>query len=179
MDDQIHGDFHALRDIQEIKITLKYFTEDIVTQLTLLREAMAQSAEQKKEINKEVNNVEYLLKGFETRINNYDEKLRSILEKLNTLEEKLIDKNNPEAVLLVLSDTKKTAKKVEDLLNEYKNLMFSKEDKTFIFNSLSDISKSTNIIKDKKKNLMWWIDWIYKLLITIVLVWNFIATNGA
>lgn len=175
MDEQTH----ALRDIQEIKLTLKYFTEDIVTQLTLLREAMTQSSEQKKEINKEVNNVEYLLKGFETKLNDYDEKFQSMIKKLEKLEQKLVDKNNPEALLILLSDTKKTTKNIEVLLDEFKSLMLTAEDKTFIFNNLSDISKSTNIIKDKKKNLMWWIDWIYKISITIVLVWNFIATNRA
>jgi chromosome segregation ATPase len=179
MDEQMHGDFHALRDIQEIKLTLKYFTEDIVTQLTLLREAMAQSAEQKKEINKEVNNVEHLLKGFETKLNDYDEKFQCMLKKLEGLEQKLIDKNNPDALLLLLSDTKKTTQNIDVLLDEFKSLMLTAEDKSLIFNGLSDIRKSTDIIRDKKKNLMWWIDWIYKISITIVLVWNFIATSGA
>ena len=57
--------------------------------------------------------------------------------------------------------------------------MLTAEDKNFIFASLKEINSTTNIIKDKKKNMMWWIDWIYKIAITIVLVWNFVATNGA
>lgn len=178
MEEKDKSDFYALRDIQEIKLTLKYFVEDIVSQLTLLREAMAQSAQQKNEINKEVNNIEFLLKSFEQKINDYDSNIEKMIIKLEQLENKIIDKNNPEALALVLGDTMFLLKKVETIINEFKSLLFSEEEKQNLFKTIRGMDQCILKINDKKKNLMWWVDWIYKIAITGILIWNFILNAG-
>ena len=50
--DTTSNEMLAYRDIQEIKLSLRHFTEDVVNQLNLLREVIKHDSTDKKETSK-------------------------------------------------------------------------------------------------------------------------------
>lgn len=180
MDNQ-NNDIMTLRDLQEIKGTLKAFSENAITQLQLLREAMSQSVSQKATISKNVDEIEYLLKSFKRNLEDYDEKLIDIMESVNNLENKIIDRNNQEALTVSIDILKKSLAEINIIVKEFSSTyVYSKEERKILDDRLLEIEKSINgfsnelkNIRDVKKNLAWWVDWIYKLLLTFGIIYGF------
>ena len=48
------------------------------------------------------------------------------------------------------------------------------EEKRTVKDALEKITSATNEMKDKKKNLDWWSNWIYRILLIITLLYNFL-----
>ena len=163
----------VLRDIQEIKLSLKHFTEDIVNQLSLLREILQQSSSQRVNLIKSSSEIEDSLKDFEYKIINYDKRFEEIICKLNELEERIVDKNNEEAIIVLIEEIREYSKNTEKIIIEMKNEALSNKDLSTLISSLSIIETNTNKLGNVKKNLMWWIDWLYKIGITVMLLLSF------
>lgn len=180
MDNQ-NNDIMTIRDLQEIKGTLKSFSENAITQLQLLREAMSQSVSQKATISKNVDEIEYLLKSFKRNLEDYDEKLTDIMESVDNLENKIIDRNNQEALTVSIDILKKSLAEINIIVKEFSSTyVYSKEERKILDDRLLEIEKSINgfsselkNIRDVKKNLSWWVDWIYKLLLTFGIIYGF------
>jgi chromosome segregation ATPase len=179
MDNQ-NNDIMTLRDLQEIKSTLKSFSENAITQLQLLREAMSQSVSQKATISKNVDEIEYLLKSFKRNLEDYERKLTDIMESVDNLENKIIDRNNQEALAVSIDILKKSLSEISNIVKGYDiTHAYSKEERKTLDDKLIDIEKSINgfsqelkNIRDVKKNLSWWVDWIYKVLLTIGVIYG-------
>ena len=171
--DTTSNEMLAYRDIQEIKLSLRHFTEDVVNQLNLLREVIKHDSADKKETNKNILDIEETLKKLENSLAKYDATHKSFAKTLGDLEDRIIDKNNQESLTVSILEIKEVVRNTRAILDEVRNSMLSKESVASMENSISEIQKCVVEMKDKKKNASWWVDWIYKIFLTIALIANF------
>lgn len=171
------------RDIQEIKLTLRMFSENSIDQLKLLREALSQVVSSEADINKKTTDISFILKDFKKNIEENDKNIKSVKEVLTKIENKTVDRNNKDAIIMSIEKVKKTADDVEDLvkamnvfLSENKLGIREIEDKLDSMEaSLVKILKEVSKAHDVKKNLSWWVDWIYKVLLTIGVIYGLLS----
>ncbi len=171
--DTTSNEMLAYRDIQEIKLSLRHFTEDVVNQLNLLREVIKHDSTDKKETNKNILDIEETLKKLENSLAKYDVIHKSFAKTLGDLEDRIIDKNNQESLTVSILEIKEVVRNTRAILDEVRNSMLSKESVAIMENSILEIQKCVVEMKDKKKNASWWVDWIYKIFLTIALIANF------
>jgi len=163
----------AYRDIQTIKISLEHFTKDLVNQLNLLREVIEHDTSEKRDNRKNIQEIEEVLKGLERTLKGRDKVFDSYTKTLNSLEVRLIDKNNQESLAVSMVEVKRLTASTKTLIEEIKLAMLSKDSVVSIEESIKSIEKVVAEMKDTKKNLSWWVDWIYKILLTVALIANF------
>ena len=163
----------AYRDIQTIKISLEHFTKDLVNQLNLLREVIEHDTSEKRDNRKNIQEIEEVLKGLERTLKGRDKVFDSYTKTLNSLEVRLIDKNNQESLAVSMVEVKRLTASTKTLIEETKLAMLSKDSVVSIKESIKSIEKVVAEMKDTKKNLSWWVDWIYKILLTVALIANF------
>lgn len=166
----------AYRDIQEIRITLKIFTEDVLNQLKLLREAINESANQEKCSDKNINSLTSTMKTLEEKFSYYNKHLDEMTKSMELLEEKIIDKNNNDSVIVNIKSISEELEKLKKSITTIDRSSLTAEEKRTIKEALEKISLATSEMKDKKKNLDWWSNWIYRLLLIITLLYNFLPS---
>lgn len=180
-DKNIDKDLMTIRDLQEIKITLKSFSQSSIDQLQLLRETLAQIVTQEASVNKKIDEVDFLLKGFKKTIEENEKNFRALNKMLENIENKTIDRNNKEAIIITVEKLKKTTEDIDSIMKSMN--VFLSENKIGIREIEDEIKKIekgvgdmlTQVEKtlDTKKNLSWWVDWIYKVLLTIGIIYGF------
>lgn len=164
----------AYRDIQEIRITLKIFTEDVLNQLKLLREALNATANQEKCSDKNINALSSTIKNLEEKFIYYNKHLDEMTETIELLEEKIIDKNNNDSIVVNIKNISEELEELKKSIATIDRNSLTLEEKRTIKDALEKITSATNEMKDKKKNLDWWSNWIYRILLIMTLLYNFL-----
>ena len=181
MDSEKNRDLMAIRDLQEIKITLKTFSQNSIDQLQLLRETLTQIVAEETSENKKIAEIDFLLKDFKKSLEENNKNIRLLCETIDKIESKTVDRNNKDAIIISVEKLKKTTEELNDLMKTTN--IFLIDSKTWTKNietgmasmgqEIKEIIKNLNKALDTKKNLSWWIDWIYKILLTIGLIYGF------
>lgn len=164
----------AYRDIQEIRITLKIFTEDVLNQLKLLREALNATASQEKCSDKNINALSSTIRNLEEKFIYYNKHLDEMTETIELLEEKIIDKNNNDSIIVNIKNISEELEELKKSIASIDRSSLTLEEKRTVKDALEKITSATSEMKDKKKNLDWWSNWIYRILLIITLLYNFL-----
>lgn len=180
MEAQFNKEIITIRDLQEIKVTLKAFSESSIDQLQLLRETLSQIVTKEESTIKKIEEIDSLIKFTKKSIEENDKNLKILKDVIEKIENKTVDRNNKDAIIISVEKQKKT---IEDLENLMKTMtVFLSENKIGIreienkinklVEEISDMSVTVKKTHDTKRNLSWWVDWIYKILLTVGLVYS-------
>lgn len=171
--DKTSNEMLAYRDIQEIKLSLKHFTGDVTNQLQLLMEIIKHDTSDKKDARKDIEKIEKTIDNLNRTLAGYDALFNSYTSTLKNLEEKIVDRNNQDSIAVAIFEMREYAQSTKNLIDEVKSSMLSKESVAIMENNILEIQKCVVEMKDKKKNASWWVDWLYKIFLTIALIANF------
>ncbi len=171
--DKTSNEMLAYRDIQEIKLSLKHFTGDVTNQLQLLMEIIKHDTRDKKDARKDIEKIEKTIDNLNRTLAGYDALFNSYTSTLKNLEEKIVDRNNQDSIAVAIFEMRESAQSTKNLIDEVKSSMLSKESVITMEESIVEIKKIISVMGDKKKNASWWVDWLYKIFLTIALIANF------
>ena len=174
---QTNDDSNIVNDIKELREVVEVFTENIITQMSLLRNILTEvMIESGKQAASGINRQEFQesLNAFNLTVQKIDYDLKDIKKTVGLLEEKVIDKNNESSINTLICSLKKNCEEVNETLLSISKDAFNKDEKEDLREILETINKKLNDMANTKKSLSFWLDWIYKLGLTVVLVWTFV-----